>query len=147
MKTRLLHQDGGHRTFIAVLSTGDEAMACLQQLARDQNLSAAHVSALGAFADAELKFFDWESKAYLPIPVDEQAEVASLVGDIALDAQGAPALHIHVVLGKRDGTAVAGHLAKGHVRPTLEVVIEETPAHLHRLEDPKTGLALIRLEK
>jgi predicted DNA-binding protein with PD1-like motif len=147
MKTKLLHQDGQSRTFVAILSEGDEAMSCLQQFARKEGLTAAHISALGAFSDAELKFFDWESKEYLPIPVREQVEVASLVGDIAVDANGEPALHIHVVLGKRDGSAVAGHLGKGRVRPTLEVVIEETPAHLCRLEDPKTGLALIRLEK
>jgi uncharacterized protein len=145
MKTRLLHQDGQHRTFIVVLSTGDEVMSCLQAFARDESLSAAHISALGAFSKAELKFFDWDSKEYLPIPVDEQAEVAALVGDIALDHRGEPVLHIHAVLGKRDGAAVAGHLAQAHVRPTLEVVIEETPAHLHRLQDPATGLALIRL--
>jgi uncharacterized protein len=147
MKTKLLQQDGQSRTFVAILSHGDEVMSCLQQFARDERLTAAHISALGAFSEAEIKFFDWESKTYLPIPVREQVEVASLVGDIAVDAKGEPALHIHVVLGKREGSAVAGHLAKGLVRPTLEVVIEETPAHLCRLEDPESGLALIRLEK
>lgn len=71
--------------------------------------------------------------------------MASLIGDIGIDQQGAPALHMHVVLGKRDGSAVAGHLAKAHVRPTLEVVIKESPAHLRRVLDPETGLALIKL--
>jgi uncharacterized protein len=146
MKTRLLHQDGQHRTFVAVLSTGDEVMSCLQQFAEAERLSAAQITALGAFKRAELLFFEWETKAYLPIPVNEQTEVAALVGDIALDANGVPTLHIHVVLGKRDGVAVAGHLSKGEVRPTLEVLITETPAHLHRRKDPATGLALIQLK-
>jgi uncharacterized protein len=146
MKTQLLHQDGQQRTFLAVLSTGDEVMSSLQQFAKAENLSAAQITALGALQDAELFFFDWETKEYLPIPVSEQTEVAALVGDIALDADGVPTLHIHVVLGRRDGSALAGHLSKGRVRPTLEVVITETPAHLHRRKDPKTGLALIRIE-
>jgi hypothetical protein len=48
------------------------------------------------------------------------------------------------VVGKRDGTAMAGHLGKAHVRPTLEVVLTESPVHLRKAKDPETGLALIR---
>jgi hypothetical protein len=47
------------------------------------------------------------------------------------------------VLGKRDGSALAGHLACGEVRPTLEIVLHELPRHLHKRHDPETGLALI----
>jgi len=66
--------------------------------------------------DAYVTQHDWETKAYQPIPVREQVEVASLVGDVALAPDGKPALHVHVVLGRRDGSALAGHLAQAHVR-------------------------------
>jgi predicted DNA-binding protein with PD1-like motif len=78
--------------------------------------------------------------------VAEQVEVASLIGDVATAPSGAPALHAHLVVGKRDGTAMAGHLGQAHVRPTLEVVLTESPAHLHKVMDEETGLALIRME-
>jgi hypothetical protein len=42
---------------------------------------------------------------------------------------------------------LAGHLIKAHVRPTLEVVLTESPAHLHKRHDPESGLALIRTEE
>lgn len=32
---------------------------------------------------------------------------------------------------------------EGHVRPTLEIAITETPAHLTRRKHPELGLALI----
>lgn len=144
MQTKLLHHHAGLRTYVAVLDTGDEVMACLQRFIEAEALSAAQITALGAFESAELYFFEWETKEYRPIPVNEQTEVATLVGDVALDGDGKPSLHLHVVLGKADGTALAGHLAQARVRPTLEVMITETPAHLHRLKDQKTGLALIR---
>jgi uncharacterized protein len=70
--------------------------------------------------------------------------VLALVGDIALN-DGEPKLHTHVVVSKADGTAHGGHLLEAHVRPTLEVIITESPAHLQRCSDPETGLALIRL--
>lgn len=147
MRTRVLHNNNGLRTLIAVLEHGDEAMGCLGAIAREHGISAAQVTAIGAFESAELAFFDWETKDYLPIPVEEQTEVASLIGDIALDAEGRPSLHLHAVLGRRDGQTVSGHFVKGRVRPTLEVVINETPAHLHRVKDAQTGLALIRPER
>ena len=57
--------------------------------------------------------------------------------------EGGPALHAHIVVGKSDGTAMGGHLLGGHVRPTLEVALTESPAHLQRAIDPETGLALL----
>lgn len=145
MKVKLLHEAHGLRKFAVILDKGDEVMASLEEFAGRERVSAAQVSALGAFAHAELAFFEWETKEYLDIPVPEQTEVASLVGDIAQDKDGKPSLHLHAVLGKRDGATVSGHLKSGVVRPTLEILVTESPAHLARLKDDETGLALIRL--
>src|SRR5262249_38462340 len=69
-------------------------------------------------------------------------EVLAMVGDITTSA-GKPVVHAHVVLGKSDGTAHGGHLIRAVVRPTLEVVLTETPRHLYRRFDPESGLPLI----
>jgi predicted DNA-binding protein with PD1-like motif len=76
------------------------------------------------------------------IDVREQVEVLSLLGDVAVEA-GEPRVHAHVVLGRSDGSAVGGHLLEAHVWPTLEVVLDEAPAHLRKRSDTETGLALI----
>ena len=144
MKSKLLDRSDGRRIFMVTLGSGDEVMSSLQEFVRKERLTAAQVTAIGAFSDAVLYFFDWETKEYLHRPVTEQTEVAALVGDVALGTDGEPMLHLHVVLGKRDCTALAGHLSEAHVRPTLEVMMSETPAHLQRVEDRETGLALIR---
>jgi predicted DNA-binding protein with PD1-like motif len=70
--------------------------------------------------------------------------VLALTGNIALKGDE-PKLHPHIVVGKSDGSAHGGHLLGGHVRPTLEVIVTESPVHLHRRSDPETGLALLRL--
>jgi predicted DNA-binding protein with PD1-like motif len=145
MKSKLVHESDGQRTFVAVLDTGDEVMACLKRLAREQGLAAAQITAIGALSDATIAYFDWDTKKYIDIPVKEQVEVASLNGDIGIDDDGNPALHIHLVLGKRDGSAVAGHLTQARVRPTLEVIVTESPAHLRRRKDAETGLNLIKM--
>jgi uncharacterized protein len=96
----------------------------------------AQITGIGALSDAELNYFDWDKKIYNKIAVEEQVEVASLLGDVALVPDGAPTLHLHIVVGRRDGTALAGHLGKAHVRPTLETVLTESPAHLRKVYDP-----------
>ncbi len=147
MRHKLLHEVGGQRTYAVVLGGGDEVMGSLRRFVADQKISAAQLTAIGAFSDAVLLYFDWDKKEYLRIPVREQVEVASLIGDVAAGPSGQAELHIHLVLGKRDGTAMAGHLGEAHVRPTLEVIVTESPAHLRKQKDPETGLALIKIEK
>ena len=145
MKSRLIHETEGLRTLVAVLETGDEVSHSLQRLAESERLSAAQVTAIGAFREAVLTYWDWDTKAYHDIPVDEQVEVLSLNGDITLDPSGRPKLHLHTVLGRRDGSTIGGHLKSAHVRPTLEVMVTEAPAHLRRQEDAESGLPLIVL--
>ena len=145
MHYQLIHQ-GDTRTWAVVLDTGDEASACLLAFARAQQLSAAHLTAIGAFQRAVLGYFNWSIKQYQRIPVDAQVEVVSLMGDVALKGDE-PKLHMHAVLGQSDGRALGGHLLEGHVRPTLEVIVTEAPAHLRRRHDPVSGLALIELDK
>jgi uncharacterized protein len=145
MQSKLLDEAHGKRTFALVLETGDEAMRCLEEFAASQRLGGAQVSAIGAFSKARLAFFDWDAKEYRPIPVEEQVEVASMAGDVAIGPEGKPSVHIHAVLGRRDGGALAGHLLEGHVRPTLEIIITESPTYLCKAKDPTSGLALINL--
>src|SRR5919201_6568760 len=129
-------------TWALVFQKGDEPISQLERFAKEQRLTAASFSAIGAFSGAVLGFFDREQKQYEEIEVEEQIEVLSLLGDIAV-AEGEPKVHAHVVLGKRDGAAVGGHLLRAHVWPTLELVLHEAPAKLRKRHDPETGLALI----
>lgn len=132
-------------TYVVVLDVGDEATDSLGDFARDQGLSAAGLTAVGAFSGAVVGWYDLDAQEYLRNAVDEQCEVLSLVGDVALD-DGVPAVHVHAVLGLRDGTTRGGHLLEGHVRPTLEVVVRESPSALRKTFRPDVGLALIDLD-
>ncbi len=145
MNSKLLHDSGGQKTFALIFETGDEVMSNLKAFARSKDLSSSHFTAIGAFQDVTLGYFDWRQKDYKKIPIRDQVEVVSLVGDISEGEQGSPEVHAHVVLGKSDGTALGGHLLEAHVRPTLEVMLVESPAHLKRRHDPESGLALIRV--
>ena len=142
MQTQLLHEADGLRTFAVIFDKGDEAKRGLTSFAVENDVTGASLTAIGAFHRAVLAYFDRDTRQYLDIPVDEQVEVLSLIGDIALH-DDEPQVHAHVVVGRRDGSTRGGHLQQATVWPTLEVIIEETPAHLRKRIDPDTGLALI----
>ena len=110
-----------------------------------EQFSAASLTALGAFSEATVGWFDLAGKTYRRIPVAQQCEVLRALGDIAIDDSGKPSLHVHVVLGLSDGSTRGGHLLEGFVCPTLEVTLVETPAHLRRKKRPQLGIALIDL--
>ena len=144
MRSKLLH-DGAEKTFALIYETGDEVVTELKRFARENRPRSAHFTAIGAFRDAVLAYFDWPTKAYQDLPVTEQVEVLVLAGDIAWKAEGEPVVHAHVVVGRADGSTRGGHLKAAHVRPTLELVLVEYPRHLERKPDPESGLALIRV--
>lgn len=143
MQAKLLDRNGG-ATYVLIFEVGDEVMAGLADFAKELQLEASDFSALGAFSGALLGFFDVGKKDYRKIPIDEQVEVLTLVGNITLD-KGAPKVHAHTVLGLADGTTRGGHLLEGRVRPTLELMLTESPVQLRRRFDAETGLALIRV--
>jgi hypothetical protein len=70
----------------------------------------------------------------------------SAIGDIATGDDGRASLRLHVVLGLSDGTTRGGHFMQGSVHPTLEIIVRESPVHLHRRKRPDLGIALIDLE-
>jgi predicted DNA-binding protein with PD1-like motif len=77
MQSRLINQAGQQRTFVVVLNSGDEVTACLNRFVEQEKIEAAQFSAIGAFRSAVLSYFDWKTKSYQRIPVNEQVEVAA----------------------------------------------------------------------
>lgn len=141
MRVKLIN-DGSEKTYALILESGEEVASQLQRFAKEHALDASRFTAIGAFSSATLGYFNWEQKDYEKITINEQVEVLSLIGDIALEGDE-PKTHMHVVVGKRDGSAHGGHLLAAYVRPTLEIILTESPGYLKRSFDPESGLALI----
>jgi predicted DNA-binding protein with PD1-like motif len=144
MKAKLLHDENGLKTFAVVFDKNEDVQESLLEFANSNRFADAYLTAIGAFSEVTLGFFDRRQKTYKTIPIKEQVEVLSFAGNIVLqDAK--PKLHAHVVVGKADGTAHGGHFLGGRVWPTLEMIVSELPVHLRRTPDKESGLALINL--
>jgi uncharacterized protein len=143
MRWQLLGTKDGVSDFVLVFGTDDSVMDPLRELAEERDLRAASFHAIGAFRDASLAYFAWETREYEEIHVADQVEVVSLTGNIGRE-DSEVRIHAHCVLGRRDGSVVAGHLLDGVVRPTLELFPRAWPTTLGRAPDEESGLALIR---
>ena len=146
MKSTKIAGDAGSETRVVVLDSGEEAFAALTKFANDAGITMASLTAIGAFEKATIGWFDFDNKTYKKIEVEQQCGVRSAIGDVAVGDDGKASLHVHVVLGLADGTTRGGHLMKGTVRPTLEVVLTDTPTHLRRKKNADIGIALIDLD-
>ena len=129
---------------VLVLHTGNDALAAITEFAVRNRIEGASFSAIGAFQEATIAYWNWDTKKYEHIEVPEQVEVLALTGSIAR-AGNDPKLHAHVVLGRRDGSTIGGHLVRAVVRPTLEVFMVDFGARLTRRKDQATGLWLLDL--
>jgi uncharacterized protein len=134
--------DGNVKTYILAFHTGQEVMKGLLAFARKHKLTAGHVTGIGAVSSAVIGYFDPGTKAYLRLHEKEQLEVLSLTGNLA-QFDDAPFYHIHVALGRRDGSARGGHLFEATARPTVELVLTTYRKPVRRKLDPEWGVDLL----
>ena len=137
-----LLSDGDAKTYLLVSRTGQEVMRGLLAFARKHKLVAGHLTGIGAVSDAVVGYFDPQTKAYLRIHEKGQAELLSVTGNLALN-DGEPFFHVHVALGRRDGSARGGHLFEATVRPTVEVMLTAYRKTVRRKIDPEWDLPLL----
>lgn len=142
MRVKLLKDTPEEKVYAIIFAKGDEAMSGLTDFAMKYGVTDAHFTGIGASSGGKLGWLDLPHKVYRAIPVNEQVEVLSLIGDVA-SFNGKPAVHAHLVLGKPDGSTIGGHLWELHVNPTLEVFVTVNATQLNKSPDDTSGLKLI----
>jgi uncharacterized protein len=142
MQVKLLKSSKDEKVYVVVFHNGDEALSGLTDFAIQNHIVDAHFTAIGAISGAILGWLDLPNKQYRAIPVDEQVEVLSMIGDIAT-YNGKPVVHTHVVLGRPDGSTVGGDVWELHVNPTLEVFVTANTTPLKKKPDDASGMKFI----
>ena len=145
LQTRLLTEDfHGVKNYALIFAKGDEIMSGLTEFAVREKLVGGHFSAIGALEHALFGWFDNTRKAFRDIPVDEQVEMISLIGDVGL-VNGTPAIHAHGAVAFPDGQMRGGHILEAVAWPTLELFFTTYPAPLVKERDDETNLFLFNL--
>jgi predicted DNA-binding protein with PD1-like motif len=142
MRVKLVESVGGEKVYAVVFRKGDEMLSGLTDFAKRYHVVDAHFTGIGAVSGATVGWLDLSRKNYNPIHVEEQVEVLAMTGDIAT-FNGNPVVHAHLVLGRRDGSTVGGHMWEAHVNPTVEVFVTTHETKLDKVPDDSSGMKLI----
>jgi uncharacterized protein len=142
MQVKQVKDTPEEKVYAVIFHKGDEAVSGLTDFAIQYKIADAHFTAIGAVSSATLAWLDLPKKIYHRIPVTEQVEVLSMIGDIAA-YNGKPIVHTHVVLGKSTGATIGGHAFELHVNPTLEVFVTVNTTPLKKKPDEASGMKFI----
>lgn len=132
-------------TIIARLDAGEEVIASLEALCEKENITLGWVSGIGAVNEAEVGCFDTDEKKYYAKTYTGIYEIASLSGTVSVQ-NAKPYLHIHAVLGDKEGTAIGGHLSRAMVSATCEIALRVLDGKAGRAFSSETGLNLITFQ-
>ena len=117
-------------------------MSGLNEFVQKYKVQSAHFTAIGDATSAKIGWYDKTNKMFKVNHIDEQSEITSLIGDIAL-SNGKPAVHAHINLAAADGSVRGGHLLEAFVAPTLEVMVTVEPVPLYKKPDAEFGISVI----
>jgi predicted DNA-binding protein with PD1-like motif len=142
MQVKLVKDSSEEKVYAVVFYKGDDAMSGLTDFAIQRKIEDAHFTGIGAISSATLAWLEPSKKIYHRISVEEQAEVLSLIGDVAT-FNGKPIVHMHAVLSKSNGTPIGGHVFELNVNPTLEIFVTANSTPLKKRPDDESGMKVI----
>lgn len=127
------------------LSEDEDLAEAIRKRVEESGIRAGIFVLIGSLKRATLGYY--KEGEYRSIRLDGPLEIASCMGNVAVDEKGETVIHPHIVIANERGEAFGGHLMKGSpVGVTAElVIVEATEVSLKRAFDEKTKLNLWKL--
>ncbi len=146
VKVKLLSKNGNLSTYVLVFAKNDEIISGLTEFAQKYNVTAAHFKGLGDAMRAKVGWYEKSNKQFKVIPIDQPAEITSLIGNITMN-NGKPVVHAHINLADSNGMVHGGHLLEAFIFPTLEVFVTVEPTTMYKKMYEEAGAFVIDTEK
>ena len=142
----LMHYQRTGDRYIVRFESGEPVVEPLLEWLAANKIGYASLTGLGAVREAKVSYWNAETRQYETHALDEQMEIVSFVGNATLK-EGAPFLHIHVTLGRRDLSIIGGHFNDGVVHPNLELIVAQGKEAVARGLDEACGLWVMQLHE
>ncbi len=128
-------------TYVIRMDRGEEVMATLTALCRQEGIRLASVEAIGAVDRAVVGLYDVGEKVYHRKEFTEPMELTGLLGTVT-EKDGKPYLHLHATFCDANMQAHGGHVNELHISATCEMILRILPSRVGRRMDEVTGLNL-----
>tara|TARA_B100000945_G_scaffold48389_1_gene34196 strand:- start:389 stop:817 length:429 start_codon:yes stop_codon:yes gene_type:complete len=129
-----------NKIFIS-LQTGDEIVESITDIFKQEKIYSGMINGIGAINKVQLGFYNLESKKYKKKYFNDDYELTSLMGNIALK-DGNPFVHIHINMSDENFDVIGGHLFSAVTAASAEVIVLLDNQHIKRELDQKVGLYL-----
>jgi len=137
---KLILQD--KNKYVLAISSGEEICEQLKWFCEKKKIEAAHFSIIGAVNDLELWWYDTSKRRYKKKALMGQFEIVSMLGNVGI-LKGAIIIHTHGMFSDKNYKVYGGHVNRGVVSGTCEVVFEKLDGKITREYDEETGLNLM----
>jgi len=132
--------------FLMVLRQGEDVLARLEALMREEAIPSASIAGFGFAKHARFGFFDFERGDFVPGDFSE-LEITGLMGTLAWK-DGSPSVHAHAAGGDRRFGIVGGHvLALVVGRGSFEITVTVHDRRLERARDAALGADVLQLDE
>ena len=131
----------GRILFSRILENEDLIVA-VKMRAKENGVNAGFFILIGSLKNAVMGYY--KDGKYEQIMLNGPLEIASCMGNVAVDESGEVIIHSHVVVSNGKGEAFGGHLMDGsYVGVTAELImVEATEVELRRFFDERANLKL-----
>jgi uncharacterized protein len=116
----------GKAAFVS-LARGEDLLDGLNRAVAELDVEAATLQVIGGLEEAVVGYWDPEAVEYVPTRTGH-VEICAGLGNVSI-RDGAPFIHLHLVLSGRDGSSLGGHAMEG----CRAYVVE---AYLRKLDGP-----------
>lgn len=130
------------KDYVLRLERGEDVIESLLKFAADHGPMLASVAGLGAVDQCRLGLYSLSERQYLEKSFEGDFEMLVLNGNISTK-DGAPYVHVHMVIGDRDMNVKGGHLAAARISVTSEIFIKVFDGLLDREADPEIGINML----
>ncbi|QQS43603.1 DNA-binding protein [Candidatus Roizmanbacteria bacterium] len=130
-------------SYILRFDRGEEFISAIQDFCTKNNIKSGYFHGIGACHKLELSWYNLQTKKYETKVIEENLEITSLTGNIAL-IDGSVFAHTHGVFGGRQLQAIAGHVKSMEISATCEIKLDIFEGTIERIFDEATGLKLMK---
>lgn len=133
------YKDIDKQHILVRLDPGDEIVASLMQVAKEEAIQLAMVQGLGAVKKVIMGVYNVPAQHYQANTLEGAFEMLSLTGTIDT-MEEKPYSHFHITVGDEKGLAHGGHLNEAVISATAEIIITKLSGSIDRRKSPETGL-------
>jgi len=130
--------------FIIRIKRGGEIVASLADFCQKEKVFAGYFVGIGACDKVTLAHYSVKNQKYSEKEFSQPLELTSLSGTIAT-LNNEPSIHAHAVLANNLLQTISGHLVKGKVSGTAEILVIPLGEKITKSPDKETGLNLLDL--